>query len=97
MEADRPKQDEAILRYRIAIERQLEHSAEVGRCGRIEDAGARECEYERLRERGKQLDEDEDVYRAEYEKLNCEEVTHRSAEEFKTGVIRDYEKERKDS
>lgn len=95
MDTDRSRQNEAIFRYRIAIERQLGHSDEIGRCSRIEDAGARKFEYERLRERGKQLDEDEDVCRAEYEKWNCEEVTRRSADEFKTGVIRDYEKERK--
>ena len=95
MVTDRSRQNEAILRYRTAIERHQEHSDQIGRCGRIEDAGARKFEYDRLRERGKQLDDDEDACRAEYEKWNCEEVTHRSADEFKTGVIRDWEKERK--
>ena len=53
MEADRARQNEAIIRYRIAIERGQEHMDEIGRCGRIEDPGARKFEYERLRERGK--------------------------------------------
>lgn len=94
MEIDRAKQEEAILRYRIAIERGQEHMDEIGRCGRIEDPGARKFEYERLRERGKQLAEDEATCRDEYEKWHCEEVTHLSADAFESGAIRDYERKR---
>ena len=95
METDRAKQDEAILRYRIAIERGQAHMDEIGRCGRIEDPGARKFEYERLRERGKQLAEDEATCREEYEKWHCEEVTHLSADAFESGVTREYEKNQK--
>jgi len=95
METDRTRQNEAILRYRIAIERGQEHMDEIGRCGCIEDPGARKFEYERLRERGKQLAEDEAVCRDEYEKWHCEEVTHLSADAFESGVTRDYERNRK--
>jgi hypothetical protein len=95
METDRARQNEAILRYRIAIERGQEHMDEIGRCGRIEDPGARKFEYERLRERGKQLAEDEVVCREEYEKWHCEEVTHLSADAFEAGVTREYEKNQK--
>ncbi len=95
METDRAKQEEAILRYRIAIERGHEHMDEIGRCGRIEDPEARKFEYERLRERGKQLAEDEATCREEYEKWHCEEVTHLSADAFESGVTREYEINRK--
>jgi hypothetical protein len=95
METDRARQNEAILRYRIAIERGQEHMDEIGRCGRIEDSGARNFEYERLRERGKQLAEDEAVCREEYEKWHCEEITHLSADAFESGVMRDYEVKKK--
>lgn len=95
METDRARQNEAILRYRIAIERGQEHMDEIGRCGRIDDTEARKFEYERLRERGKQLAEDEATCKDEYEKWHCEEVTHLSADAFESGVTRDYEVNRK--
>ena len=95
MELDRARQDEAILRYRIAIERGHAHMDEIGRCGQIEDMKAREFEYERLRERGKQLAEDEAVCKDEYIKWRCEEVTRLSADAFESGVTHEYERNKK--
>lgn len=92
--ADTARND-AILRYRIAVERGIAHQDEIGRCSRIEDPGARKFEYDRLRERGKQLAEDEACCRDQYEKLGCEQVTKLSPDAFEAGVAAECEKRRK--
>ena len=92
MNTDRDKQNEAIQRYQTAIERYCANSDAIGRCSRIEDPEARKIEYIRLKEREKQLEDEELFSKGEYERLNCQEITNLSSDAFERNVIWSYER-----
>lgn len=79
------EQRRAAEDYRTAIEKSVENDDQIGQYAYNENWNATEAE--RLRERGRELDENESAAKERYEELNCEEVTGLDADSYRHEVI----------
>ncbi len=88
-EQRRIEQLRAVEDYRVAILKSVENDDQIGQYAYNENWN--KTEAERLRERGRQLDENESVAKERYEELKCEEVTGGfDANGYRHQVISDY-------
>ena len=83
----RQEQEEAIRRYREAINKSLDNDKKIGEYAYNKDRN--ETEMQRLRDLGRQYDADEKAAKAEYERLNCQSVTACTSEGFRHETVVD--------
>ncbi|MBQ7177756.1 MAG: hypothetical protein IJS08_10110 [Victivallales bacterium] len=86
------EQNRAVLEYRDAIRKSVEHDEQMGQYGY--NSNWNSTEAERLRERGEALDENEKCARERYESLNCQETTGLSSDDYRHQVIEEDTKRR---